>query len=51
MEGKITYTEALEVLKTMKNDKFPGSDGFTAEFHNFLWKDKMISRASAGTNT
>lgn len=32
LEGKITYSEALETLKNMKNDKSPGSDGFTAEF-------------------
>lgn len=23
----------------MKNDKSPGSDGFTAECYNFVWKD------------
>lgn len=23
----------------MKNDKSPGSDGFTAEFFEFFWKD------------
>lgn len=32
LEGKTTYSEALETLKNMKNDKSPGSDGFTAEF-------------------
>ena len=31
LEGEITYLEALNVLKNMKNDKSPGSDGFTAE--------------------
>lgn len=38
LEGKITYSEALEALKNMKNDKSPGSDGFTAEFLNFSGK-------------
>ena len=32
LEGLITPKEALESLKKMKNDKSPGSDGFTAEF-------------------
>lgn len=35
LEGKITYSEALEALRNMKNDKSPGSDGFTAEFFLF----------------
>ena len=34
LEGEINYSEALEFLKNMKNDKSPGSDGFTAEFLN-----------------
>lgn len=32
LEGKITYDEALTILKNMSNNKSPGSDGFTAEF-------------------
>lgn len=39
LEGKITYSEALEALKNMKNDKSPGSNGFTAEFFKFFWRD------------
>lgn len=39
LEGKTTYSEALETLKNMKNDKSPGSDGFTAELFKFFWKD------------
>ena len=27
------------VLKSMKNNKSPGSDGFTAEFYMFFWAD------------
>ena len=39
IEGKITYDEALQFLKKMKNDKSPGSDGFTTEFFKFFWLD------------
>ena len=31
--------EVLEVLKNMKNNKSPESDGFTAEFYKFFWND------------
>ena len=39
LEGEINYSEALEFLKNMKNDKSPGSDGFTAEFLKLFWTD------------
>ena len=39
LEGEITYEEATETLKNMKNDKSPGSDGYTAEFFKFFWRD------------
>ena len=39
LEGAITIDEALTAVKNMKNDKSPGSDGFTAEFYKFFWKD------------
>ena len=32
LEGKITLDEASAALKNMKNNKSPGSDGFTVEF-------------------
>ena len=32
LEGEITYKEASETLKNMKNNKTPGSDGFSVEF-------------------
>lgn len=41
LEGKITYSEALETLKNMKNDKLPGSDGFTAELKIFFLERYM----------
>ena len=39
LEGKITYEEALHALKEMKNNKSPGSDGFSCEFFKFFYKD------------
>ena len=36
MDENISEKEVLEVLKNMKNNKSPGSDGFTAEFYNFF---------------
>ena len=41
-EGEITYQELSTALKNMKNSKSPGSDGFTAEFFKFFWKDLGI---------
>ena len=38
LEGEITLSEALLVLKNMSNDKSPGSDGFTTEFFKVFWK-------------
>ena len=39
LEGLITYEEASEVLKNMKNGKSPGTDGMTVDFFKFFWKD------------
>ena len=39
LEGIITKEEALSSLKNMKNNKSPGSDGFTIEFFKFFWRD------------
>ena len=39
LEGPIKDTEILDVLKNMKNNKSPGSDGYTAEFFKFFWID------------
>ena len=41
-EGEIKYPELAEALKTMKNSKTPGNDGFTAEFFKFFWIDLKI---------
>ena len=39
LEGPVTLQEALSSIKQMKNDKSPGSDGFTAEFFLFFFTD------------
>lgn len=39
LELDITKKEILEALKLFKNDKSPGTDGFTAEFFKFFWSD------------
>ena len=38
LEKDITEAEVLTVVKQMKNNQFPGSDGYTAEFYNFFLK-------------
>ena len=47
IQGEITNQEALNVLKKMKNNKSPGSDGFTVEFFKTFWSDicKFIVRS------
>ena len=32
------YDECKQVLKTFKNDKSPGEDGFTVEFYKFFFE-------------
>ena len=39
LEGEIAYSELVFALKSMKNDKSPGLDGFTVEFFKFFWVD------------
>ena len=38
-KGIITENECLLALNEFKNGKSPGSDGFTAELHKFVWND------------
>lgn len=47
LEGEISIEEILFVLKKMKNNKSPGSDGFSVEFFKFFHKDiiEFIKRA------
>ena len=42
LEGLITYNEAIEVLKKMKNNKSPGNSGFSNEFFKFFFIDVGI---------
>ena len=39
IQGEITNSEALYVLKKMKNNKSPGSDGYTVEFFKIFWAE------------
>ena len=39
LEGEITADEISNVLRNIKNNKSPGSDGFTVEFFKFFFKD------------
>ena len=39
LEGPISLKEAASYLFKMKNNKSPGSSGFTTEFYKFFWKD------------
>jgi len=46
VESEISYDELNEAVRSMKNKKSPGSDGFPVEFFQFFWKDlgKLIPR-------
>ena len=39
IEGPITYDELKNALKNSKNDKSPGSDGFSYEFYKVFFKE------------
>ena len=39
LQTLITEKEILYALKCTKNNKFPGLDGFPAEFYKFFWND------------
>ena len=39
LECEIKLKELLDALKSMKNEKSPGLDGFTVGFFNFFWTD------------
>lgn len=47
LEGLITFAELTNALKKMKNNKSPGSDGFTTEFFKLFWVNigKFIMRS------
>ena len=39
LSGKLTLQELAKALQNMKNNKSPGSDGFTVEFFKFFFRD------------
>ena len=43
MEKDIEINECYKVLKSMKENKSPGSDGFTVEFYRFFWEELKSS--------
>ena len=43
LEGPLSYSEILLVLKNLKNDKSPGYDRFTSNFYKFSGKTLAIS--------
>jgi len=38
-DNPITENECLKALKTLSNNKTPGTDGLSAEFYKFFWLD------------
>ena len=42
IDNDITVEECFKVLKNMKRNKSPGSDGFTVEFYQFFWNELKI---------
>ena len=42
LEGEITGDEIAFVLNKMKNNKSPGTDGFSSEFFKFFYKDLKL---------
>ena len=47
LEGLLTYEEVLRAVKQQKNEKSPGTDGFSSEFFKFFWADigKLLIRS------
>ena len=42
LEGIISIKEAGAALYKMRNNKSPGTDGYSSEFYKFFWKDLGI---------
>ena len=38
-EGNITLQECYDSLKLLQNNKSPGCDGLSVEFHKYFWDD------------
>ena len=47
LEGMLTLKEAGQTLKNMKNNKSPGTRGFSVDFYKIFWKqlDNFVVRA------
>ena len=47
IEGHVRYEEIAQTVKSMPNNKSPGSDGFPIEFFKFFWRDlsKILLKA------
>ena len=44
LEGLINIQKLSIAVKNLNNDKSPGSDGYTAEFFKFFFKDVLSCR-------
>jgi len=47
MEGPVTDYEVVNVIKSMANNKSPGSDGLPVEFYKIFWKDIKVDLMNA----
>ena len=50
-EGPITESELLNAVKSMSNDKSPGSDGLTKEFYETFWEEIRIPLCNSITKS
>jgi len=42
-DGQLSYSECFKVLSTFENNKSPGNDGLSIEFHKFSWPENWHS--------
>ena len=46
-EGLLSENECFNAIKEFKNNKSPGTDGFTAEFYKFFWPELKTEMTSS----
>ena len=46
-EGLLSEDECLNAIKKLKNNKSPGTDGFTSEFYKFFWPELKSDMTSS----
>ena len=46
-EGLLSEDECLNAIKEFKNNKSPGTDGFTSEFYKFYWPELKLDMTSS----